>query len=163
MDRRIREEESGEGVTPDWRPVVRRGFTLSCWNRAHNWVVVRTYNDRARLVIRFRSAVPTGRELIALRRSSPQFRDLPPAKLRSSIGNSEALSLSEMEGREARRQCHDLRAAGLEVDHENASCVVHHFHDRTTGVVWVNEDPAEAVAIAETMLAAGVPLQIVEA
>jgi hypothetical protein len=46
---------------------------------------------------------------------------------------------------------------------ESASFVSYLPYDRTTGCAWLIEDDAEATAIAQAMLAAGVPVQDVEA
>ncbi len=73
------------------------------WDRSHQYVLYRYWNDRTRLTIRFQAATPSLQELVALRRCLPQFRDVPPAAMRSQIGDSQELSLGDMPSRDARK------------------------------------------------------------
>lgn len=132
------------------------------WDRSHEWIVVRCYNDLTRMTIRFERGSPTVAELFALRRCLTQFRDTPPAELRAAIGNAGSLPLGEMETREARRLVEAVRAAGLDVVAENTSFISYVPYDRTTNSVWIIEDDAEARSVAEAMIASGVPVHYVE-
>ncbi len=133
------------------------------WDRSRDWVVQRYYNELTRVTIRFQRGTPSVAELLAVRRCLPQFRDTPPAALRASIGRAGFLPLGEMPTREARRLVEDARAAGLEVVAENASFISYLPYDRTTRCAWLIEDEAEARSVAEAMIAAGVPIQEVQA
>lgn len=146
----------------DRRPVVHTGFTISRWDRSHDWIVERIYDCRVHAAVRFQARVPTGQELLALRRLLPQVRDMSPAELKVSIGDSGVLPLGEMYGREARHLVPALQASGFHVDVQDLPSMFHRFEDQTTGTLWINEDPVEAATIAESMLAAGVPLRLVE-
>src|SRR5438067_8528983 len=133
------------------------------WDRSHDYVLHRFWNDLTRVTIRFHNAPPSVHELVALRRCLSQFRDVAPATLRDQIGDSRDLSLGEMPTPEARRVIEAAQAQGLEVGAESASFVSYLPYDRTTGCAWLIEDDAEASAIAQAMLATGVPVQDVEA
>ena len=133
------------------------------WDRTHDWVVQRYYNDLTRVTIRFPQGTPSVNELIAVRRSLPQFRDTPPAELRAAIASTGSLPLGEMPTREAMRLIEAAREAGLSVLAENVSFISYLPYDRTTGCALLIEDDAEARSIAEAMIAAGVPVQAVEA
>jgi hypothetical protein len=133
------------------------------WDRSHDYVLHRFWNDLTRVKIRFRSAPPSVQELVALRRSLPQFRDVAPAALRGQIGDSQELPLGKMPTPEARRVIEAAQAQGLEVVAESASFVSHLPYDRTTGCAWLIEDDAEAAAVAQAMLQEGVPVEDIEA
>lgn len=133
------------------------------WDRSHDWVVQRYYNDLTRVTIRFQHGEPSLGELAAIRRALPQFRDMPPAELRAVIRSAGSLALGKMPTRVALRIVEAARAAGLDVLAENVSFVSYLPYDRTTGCAWLIEDDAECRAVAEDMIAAGVPVQEVEA
>ena len=133
------------------------------WDRSHDYVLHRFWNDLTRVTIRFRNAPPSVQELVALRRCLPQFRDVAPATLRSQIGDSRQHSLGEMPTPEARSVIEAAQAQGLEVVAESASFVSYLPYDRTTGCAWLIEDAAEAAAVAQAMLQEGVPVQDIEA
>jgi hypothetical protein len=65
--------------------------------------------------------------------------------------------------REAKRLIKVARAAGLSVLAENLSFISYLPYDRTTGCAWLIDNDAEARSVAEAMIAAGVPVQGVEA
>jgi hypothetical protein len=132
------------------------------WDRSHDWVVQRYYHDRTRVTIRFPQGTPSINELIAVRRSLPRFRDTPPAELRAAIASTGSLPLGEMPTPDARRLVEVAREAGLSVLAENVSVFSYLPYDRTTGCAWLIENDAEARAVAEAMIAAGVPVQAIE-
>jgi hypothetical protein len=133
------------------------------WDRSHDYVLHRFWNDLTRITIRFRNAPPSVGELAALRRCLPQFRDVRPAMLRSRVGDCRQLSLGEMPTRAARSVIETAQAQGLEVVAESASFVSYLPFDRTTGCAWLIEDDAEAAAVVQGMLEEGVPVQDIEA
>jgi hypothetical protein len=133
------------------------------WDRLHDYVLHRYFHDRARVSIRFRGAPVSAQELMALRRCVPRFRDMAPSSVRESIGDSAELSLGEMPGPEARRWITAIEAEGLQVVAESASFISYLPVNRTTGSAWLIENDDEAAAIAQAMLAAGVPVQDIEA
>jgi hypothetical protein len=133
------------------------------WDRSHDYVLHRFWNDLTRLAVRFKAAPPSVHELAALRRCLPQFRDVAPAVLRGEIGDSQQVSLGEMPTPVARHMIEAAQAEGLEVVTESASFVSYLPYDRTTGCAWLIEDDAEAAAVAQAMLDAGVPIQDMEA
>jgi hypothetical protein len=133
------------------------------WDRSRDWVVHRTFHDLTRVSIRFRAGTPSAAELVAIRRSLPHCRDLPPAELRDAIRASGALALGEMPTPEARSVIERATAQGLDVVAERCSFVSYLPYDRTTGCAWLIEDDAEARAVAEAMIAEGVPIQDIEA
>ncbi len=133
------------------------------WDRSHDWVVQRYYNDLTRVTIRFGRSAPTLAEMLALRSCLPQFRDTPPAQLRTLIGSAGSLPLGEMPTRQALRLAEGAQAAGLDAVTENVSFISYLPYDRTTGCAWLIEDEAEARSVAEAMMAAGVPVRRVEA
>jgi hypothetical protein len=133
------------------------------WDHTHDWVVQRYYNDLTRVTIRFTHGVPNLAELLAVRRCLPQYRNTPPAELRALIGRAGSLPLGEMATREARRLAEAAKATGLDVVAEDASFISYLPYDRTTRCGWLIEDEAEARSVAEAMIAAGVPIQEVEA
>jgi hypothetical protein len=133
------------------------------WDRSHDYVLHRFWNDLTRVTIRFQDAPPSVHELAALRRCLPQFREVAPAALRGQIGESRDLSLGVMPTPEARSVIEAAQAQGLEVVAESASFVSYLPYDRTTGCVWLIEDGGEAAAVAQAMLQEGVPVQDIEA
>jgi hypothetical protein len=133
------------------------------WDHTHDWVVQRYYNDLTRVTIRFGHGTPTLTELLAVRRCLPQYRNTPPAELRVSFGSTVTLPLGEMPTREALRLAEAAEATGLDVVAENASFISDLPYDRTTGCAWLIEDDVDARLVAEAMIAAGVPIQEVEA
>ncbi len=133
------------------------------WDRSHDYVLQRFWNDVTRVTIRFCDAPPSVQELAALRRCVPQFREVGPAALRNQIGDSRQLSLGQMPTPEARRVIEAAQAQGLEVIAESASFVSYLPYDRTTGCAWLIEDATEAAAVAQAMLQEGVPVQDIEA
>src|SRR5262249_10144526 len=133
------------------------------WDRSHDYVLHRIWNDLTRVTIRFHDGPPSVQELLALRRCLPQFRDVAPATLRSQIGDARQLSLGEMPTPEARRVIEAVQAQGLAVVAESASFVSYLPYDRTSGCAWLIEDDAEAAAVAQAMLREGVPIQDIEA
>lgn len=133
------------------------------WDRSHDYVLHRCWNDLTRVTIRFQGLPPSVRELAAIRRCLPDFRNVAPAAVRGRVGNSRELSLGVLPTPEARRVIEAAQAEGLEVIGESASFVSYLPFDRTTGCAWLIEDDAEAAAVARAMLADGVPVQDVEA
>src|SRR5262245_62074562 len=132
------------------------------WDRTHDYVLHRVWNDLTRVTIQFRNAPPSAQELVALRRCLPQFRDIAPATLRSQIGDSRQLSLGELPGPEARSVIEAVQAQGFDVVAESASFLSYLPYDRTTGCAWLIEDETEAAAVAQAMLQEGVPVQDIE-
>jgi hypothetical protein len=132
------------------------------WDRSHDWVLERFWHDRTRVSILFRQGKPSVAELAAVRRCLPQLRDMAPASLRDLIGDSGELRLGEMWTPDARRLIEAAQRQGLEVSAEDASFISYLPYDRTTRCAWLIEDDAEAAAVAQAMLAAGVPVQEVE-
>jgi hypothetical protein len=88
---------------------------------------------------------------------------MAPAAVRAAIGESGDLSLGDYPSPMARLVIDAAEAQGLQVVAERASFVSYLPFDRTTGCAWMIEDGAEAAAVAEAMLAAGVPVREVEA
>jgi hypothetical protein len=101
--------------------------------------------------------------LIAVRRSLPPFQNTAPAELRAAIASAGSLLLGELPTREARRLIEAARDAGLNVLTENVSFIDYVPYDRTTGCALLIDDDAEARSVAEAMIAAGVPVEPVEA
>src|SRR5579871_6824929 len=122
------------------------------WDRSHDYILHRFWNDLTRVTIRFSNAPPSVGELVALRRCFSQFRDVPPATLRSRIGDCRQLSLGELPTPEARSLIEAARREGLDVIAESTSFVSYLPFDRTTGCAWLIEDDAEAAAVARAML-----------
>lgn len=136
---------------------------MLAWDETHDWVLERIFNDLSRVTIHFRHASPSIAELAAIRRCLPEFRDKAPAAVRAAIGDSGQLSLDTMPSPEARRIIDAAKRQGLQVSAECASFVSFVPFDRTTGCAWLIEDDAEAAAVEQAMLAAGVPVRAVEA
>ena len=97
------------------------------------------------------------------RRCLPQFRDLSPAAVRAQVGQSGELPLGVLPSPEGRRLIEAVQGQGLRVVAEGASSVGYLPLDRTTGCAWLIENELEARAVVQAMLAAGVPVQDVEA
>lgn len=133
------------------------------WDRTHDWVLERYWRDLTRVTIQFRRRPPSVIELAALRRCLPQYRHMAPAELRAVTADSDALPLGVMPTPEARQLIAAAEAQGLQVLAEGASYVSYLPINRTTGCAWRIEDDAESVAVVEAMLAAGVPVQMIEA
>jgi hypothetical protein len=129
------------------------------WDRSHDWVLKCFESDRAELTIRFEGGRPSLRELAALRRYLPGFRDVPPATARARAGDRGRLELGDLPGPEARRLWDELRRAGLQAELHNTSGVSYLPLDRTTGAALIVEDDAEAQRLAEEMIRAGVPVE----
>ena len=79
------------------------------------------------------------------------------------IKSAGELPLGEFPTREAREIIEAAQAQGLQVRVESDSFVSYLPFDLTTGCAWLIEDEAEAQAVAEAMMAEGVPVQDIEA
>jgi hypothetical protein len=132
---------------------------MPAWDRTHDWVLERLWNDRTRVAIQFRQAPPSVAELAAVRRCLPQFQHMAPAVARAVIGDSGVLSLGDLPSPEARQLIEAAEAQGLRVVAEGAPFVSYLPFDRTTGCAWLIEADAEATAAAQAMLAAGAPVR----
>jgi hypothetical protein len=73
------------------------------WDRSHDWVLQRFWNDLTLVRIQFRQGSPSVAELAALRRCLPQFRHTAPATVRAMIGDSRVFELGVLPTPEARR------------------------------------------------------------
>jgi hypothetical protein len=133
------------------------------WERDHEWVLHRSWNDLTRVTIRFQNAKPSLSELAAIRRCLPQYRDMAPAAARTSIGETGQLPLGVMPTPEARGVIEIIQKEGFIVDAECASYVSYMPLDKTTSCALLIENEAEAKAVVQSMLAAGVPVQQIEA
>ena len=133
------------------------------WDRSHNWSVQRFFNELVRVTIRFKQNKPSVYEMLALRKCLPQYRDVSPTDLRASITETDEIVLDEMPTGEARTLVERMKAEGLIIATENASFVSFVPFDRTTGHAWLIDDENEARAIAESMIAAGIPVVNVQA
>jgi hypothetical protein len=136
---------------------------MLAWDHSHDWVLQRFWNDLTRVTIRFPQGTPSVVELAALRRCLPQFRNMSPAALRAMIGDSGMLALGVLPTPEAQRLIEKAPSEQLEVIAESASFVSYLPYDRTAGCAWLIEDSAEAAAVAQAMLTAGIEVQCIEA
>jgi hypothetical protein len=136
---------------------------MPVWDKTHDWVLIRSWNDLTRVTILFQQVPPSVAELVAIRRCLPQCRHMAPARVRAAVGEPGALPLGVLPSPEARQLIQVAEAQGLRVVAEGASVVCCLPFDRTTGCAWLIEDEAEAVAVLQAMLAAGAPVQDVEA
>jgi hypothetical protein len=135
---------------------------MRIWDDTHNWVLQRFWKDLTRVSIRFEKSRPTVRELGALRRCLPQFQNTPLLALREKIGEIAALQLGIMPTPEARVLIDAARKYGLHAIAESASRVSYLPLDCTTGCAWLIEDEDQSAAVAQAMLAAGVPVRDIE-
>ncbi len=79
------------------------------------------------------------------------------------IPASGVLDLGVLPTPAARQLIEEAQAEGLAVVGEIASFVSYLPYDRTIGCAWLIEDHAEALSVAQAMLAAGVPVKNIEA
>ena len=133
------------------------------WDRSHDWVLQRFWHDRTTVTIRCRRVPPSVADLAALRRCLPRFRHIPPADVLAAVGPEGVLALGDWPSTMAREIIEAAQAEGLSVVAQSAASVSYLPFDRTTGCAWLIEDAAEAEAVAQSMLAEGVPVQEVEA
>ncbi len=133
------------------------------WDRTHDWVLHRHWENLTRVTIRFPIGKPSLTELVAVRRCLPQFRYMAPAAVRETIGDRRELLLGVFPTLEARSIVEAVREEGLEVVTADESFVSYLPEDRTDGCLWVIEDGAESQEVAKSMLAAGIPVQDEEA
>ena len=146
------------------RAILQGGIAkMLAWDRTHDWVLNRFWNDLTRVTIHFSEERPSLAEMAAVRRCLPQFRDLAPSAVKEKIAGSRTLLLGAMPTPEARTLIEALQNEGLQVVADAASFVCYLPHDRTTDCAWLIEDDAESAAVAQAMLAAGVPVQDIEA
>ena len=103
------------------------------WDRSHDWVLRRFWNDQTCVAIRFKQSPPSFPDLIALRQCLPQFRVVAPAELRAKIGQVDMLELGTFSTREARRLLEAAQGQRFEVITEDASFVTYLPFDRTKG------------------------------
>lgn len=136
---------------------------MVAWDRSHDWVLQRFWRDLTRVAIQFRRVPPTVTELAAVRRCLPQFRDIAPAAAQAAIGDDGVLPVGELPSCEVRQLIEAAQGQGLDVVTMSASSVRYLPYDRTTGCAWLIEDDADAAAVAQSMLAEGVPVHEVEA
>jgi hypothetical protein len=83
------------------------------WDRSHDYVLYRFWNDLTRVTIRFHKAPPSVHEIVALRRALPQFQNIAPALLRDQIGSSWELSLGTLPTPEAGTAIEAVRGTRL--------------------------------------------------
>lgn len=133
------------------------------WDRTHDWEIQCIYWEQAQLTIRFRGAVPSIAEIVALRRNVSEFRHRPPAEIREMLGATGRFVLAEAAGRDARQLRTELERDGLTVQLENTSRTEYTLFDRTSNAIWRIEDPALAAETVAAMRAAGVPVVTIEA
>jgi hypothetical protein len=132
---------------------------LPAWDRTHDWVLHHIRRDLTRLKICFQQVPPSIADLAAARRCCAQFRNMAAEAVRAAVGDAQVLDLGTMPSAEARRLIQSIQGEGLEVVAEYASFVGYLPYDRTTGCAWLIEDEAEASAVAQDMLASGIPVQ----
>ena len=70
--------------------------------------------------------------------------------------------MAAMPGRVARDVARDLSTGGLQVEIDDVSRISYIPVDRTTGHALLIEDELEAAKVAESMIAAGVPVTHIE-
>jgi hypothetical protein len=132
---------------------------MLAWDRTHDWVLHRFFNDLARITIHFSAGRPSLAEIAALRRCLPQFRDIAPAAVKEKIAGSRTLSLEVMPTPGARKLVEALQNEGLQALADDVSYVSYLPHDRTIDCALIIEDDAESAAVAQSMIAAGVPVE----
>jgi hypothetical protein len=128
------------------------------WERTHDWLLHCFAHDLAQLTILFDHDRPSLRELMALRKSLPEFGDLSPAAARERARAIGRVALEEMWGPEARRLAVRLQHAGLRTEIRNTSYISYLPIDRTTGAALLIEDEAESRRVTDEMLRAGIPV-----
>ena len=133
------------------------------WDRSHDWILHLFRVEETRVTIRFRYNPPSVPELAALRRCLPEFRHVAPARLRARLSETGALELGNMPTREARPLIESALGEGLDVAVECEPRVGYVPFDRTTGCAWLIEDDGEGLAVAQDMIASGIPVQEVYA
>ena len=122
----------------------------------------RFFHERAEVTIHFGAQTPTVGELAALRRLVPHYSNMPPAALRELVGHAGEHSLGDMPGDTARELAAEAQKIGLKFTVENTSIVGYLPFDKTTGCAWLIDDEEESKAVVESMIAAGVPVEIIE-
>jgi hypothetical protein len=127
------------------------------WDRAESWEVQRVHATRLGL----RAHVANVADLARVRELMPELRDVPPAELRGRVLNG-VLDLGEFGTIEGPRILATARDLGLQVDAERRTTVSHICFNRTRRCAVLVEDPAAAERLAAEMLAASVPLVLVE-
>jgi hypothetical protein len=131
------------------------------WNKARDWIILRSRHYELALVVVFASAQPSIDELRKARKLRPEFSNESPAtfRLRIQDGRLDLGVLSREEGRAIARLATSL---GLAVEHVATARIVHSFKDRGGSGYLIVEDDRDAEQVATAMIAAGVPVEDAE-
>jgi hypothetical protein len=130
------------------------------WDRSHEWVVRRIHRCLCEInaVLNESDLI---RQLVALRKLSPKYRDVPPAEMRNRIIKGR-LPLGSFNSVDSKRIRDEAAVLGLQLEMIDASTVGFLPYDKTTKMVWLIEDDAVAARIAHEMIAAGATVEVIE-
>jgi len=132
------------------------------WDRTHDFEIHRVFVEQTEATVHFAANTPSIAEIVAMRQLVPHYSTMPPATLREFFGESGWHTLGEMNGYEVRVFERKASKLGLHVTIKNTSYVHSYPFDKTTGRSWIIEDPDELIAVVESMIAAGIPISIIE-
>ena len=76
-------------------------------------VVARHTQEKAEITVYFKGNRPDASEILALRPCHPGLRQLDPAKIRNSVGDSGKLRILDLDGSDAHKLLRELRKAGF--------------------------------------------------
>ena len=117
----------------------------------------RTRRHRLQLILQWNAGVPSTRELLALRKLSPEYGEMPPARLRALASDGGRMVLGTFAQNVAQQVMSLAVQLGLPMQAEDAS-FTSHVPVATTSegqYALLIEDDDEAERIAGEMIAAG--------
>lgn len=129
------------------------------WDRSRDWVLIRYERVFASVTIEFDHDDPSIREILAVRQCLPQFRDTPPKAIREHLGTNGRFHLGQMAQDVADELVETATQNGLCMKAERFSRVSYLPCDQATRVAMLIDNDADAAALAQEMIAAGVPIR----
>jgi len=110
------------------------------------------------VTVHFAAQAPILREIIAVRRLLPEYRDLPPSQVRAMLGASGGLGIKPLPGAEAAQGAAHGRELGLRLETADASCTSGFPFHPAGSQACIIEDDALADEACRRMMRAGVPV-----
>jgi hypothetical protein len=128
------------------------------WNGSEDWVLSAHYNSQASVKISFAGKQPTSKEIAAIRKLIPIYRNTPVIEVKSLLSHQKEIDLGVLSWSETNRMIEYSRELDLEVIAVDSSHTSYLPINRSTNQALLIEDNALANRIIEKMLKLGVPV-----
>jgi len=135
---------------------------LHClWDGSERWVVDRYFEDETVVRIFFSAGRPTVREVVAIRKLLPEYRDLPPGEVVRRLGSTGSMTVDAMSTARAGELTEHARLLGLVTETIDASHIgympIRLNDEGQPDLMRKYEDDEVARRVCERMLREGVP------